>query len=241
MNRRRFIAGTGLVLSVPVAGCIDGSGDPDGGAGDEGGDGDDENDGNGGDDTDVVPEDPRTDSPPHNPEEPEYPDDPADEDEWDDLYLCAGMETEPSQSFEPVRARPRIREFDIDSPNPSYAIRLLTSQEELESAIAVENATDRDRLEAVDFDEEAIVVVESGFGSGSVAHHWQRVEADGDVLHLHGCYTQPLVRTDDYTARHSVLVIERPDSLRFARVSLTTDTDTQVYFNSTEDVVTPEA
>lgn len=51
------------------------------------------------------------------------------------------------------------------------------------------------RLNAVDFDESALVVVESGFGSGSVEHGWARVEADEDVVHLHGYYTSPYEQT----------------------------------------------
>lgn len=262
MQRRQYLAAAGVALAVPVAGCLEDAADDDGGAGtddddtgddgrDDTGNGGDDDTGNGddGDDDDsggdddgevIIPEDPRVDEPPYDVSEPEYPDDPTDDEEWDERYLCAAMPEEPSQEFEPVQASLRRWELDIDSPNPSYHVRLVTSHAELEEWVAVDDSPDANRLADVDFDDETVVIVESGFGSGSVSHHWKRVAVEDGIVHLHGCYTQPLLRTDDYTARHSVLVVERPETLSFARVSLTVDSDRRVHVNSTEGVVSPE-
>lgn len=66
---------------------------------------------------------------------------------------------------------------------------------------------------------------------------WTRVERLDDGVHLHGYYTAPYARTTDLTNRRSVLVVERPGDLERATVSLTTDENRQVHFDSTEGVV----
>jgi len=147
-------------------------------------------------------------------------------------------EADPSLGFETVRAFPRRSALDFDGPNQAYHARLLQSAEELRDVVDLRNAVDGDRLAGVDFDEAAVVLVESGFGSGSVSHCWQRVGREGAALHLHGCYTRPVCRTADDVARHSAVVVECPEPVSVARVSLTVAGDGRVHFNSTEGVVT---
>lgn len=91
-----------------------------------------------------------------------------------------------------------------------------------------------------DFSENVLVVVESGYVSGSMAHHWERVRTSERGFRVQGCYVVPHERTDDATTQHSVVRVERPDDFEFARVSLTTGVDERVHFNSTEGVVSVE-
>lgn len=103
------------------------------------------------------------------------------------------------------------------------------------------NPEDRERVETVDFDEGVIVVVESGFGSGPVRHRWKRVEGVESWVHLQGYYTQPYERTDDYTADHSVVAVDRPaEDIDLARASLTVSPERRVRVDSTEGVVTAD-
>lgn len=216
MRRRQFVTTAGIVGVAAVAGCVETD-----------------------DDNNVaatpLPDD-RVDQPPHEPKRP--PDDP---DEWDDHWLGEGMATEPSLSFEQFAAPLDDRQLG-GSPlpeHPEYAATLVSSDEELTEWVDIENAPDR--LQSVDFDSELVVILESGYGSSSVGHAWQRVEDHDDGVYLHGYYTVPIVQTEDYTARHSVVVVERTaEEGDVAHVSLTTGEDTRVNFDSTEGVVSLE-
>ena len=258
MNRRRLLvaAGSGLVPTLP--GCIeDGAGPNDDLAdpGDGSDDGDDpsENgdegsgDDDGGDDTTeaVVGEEPRVDEPPHEIEAPDVPAD-ADYEEaseaWDEEYLGEGIETEPSLSFEEgrgVRVHEPLDELDGDD---QYRVLLVRDREGLEAAVDLEamDESPREEVEAVDFERSIVVLVDSGYGSGSVRHRWARAEETDEGVHLHGYYTEPYERTSDLTSRGSTLLIDRTESPDIARVSLTVSEDRRVHFNSTEGVVTVE-
>lgn len=91
-------------------------------------------------------------------------------------------------------------------------------------------------LAETDFEANVLLVVESAYVPGSLTHHWERVEVADRGFQLHGCYAVPFERSGEATTRHSVVRVERPDSLEFARVSLTGE-DERVHFNSTEGVV----
>ncbi|MCU4752017.1 hypothetical protein OB919_08475 [Halobacteria archaeon AArc-curdl1] len=196
-------------------------------------------------DRDPISEVPRVDEPPYEIERPEPPDDPADEDAWNDHYLGESMPEEPSLPFEhlssvPIDDRTLSR---MEAENGQYAARLIENEAERDRVFDLEamDRGSRDRLDRIDFDQSCLVVVESGFGSGSVNHVWRRVEAVPDGVHLHGYYTDPNLRTSDHTSRHSVVIVDRPDiDLELARVSLTVGTDRRVHFNSTEGPVSPE-
>ncbi|AXR78121.1 hypothetical protein [Natrarchaeobaculum sulfurireducens] len=150
---------------------------------------------------------------------------PADPDSEDDRVEPGGAEVEPGDG------------------EMEYHVRLLESETALTDVIDLETTDDKDAetLEAIDFAETAVVVVESGWGSSSVHHRWARIEGDEDTIHLHGYYTDPHFGTMDYTTRHSVIVVERPADLEFARASITVSEDYRVHVNSTEGVVSLEA
>lgn len=228
MKRRKYIATVAVALAAPVAGCLDESSDDSTGNGDRNGTG-----------AGTIQEDPRTDEPPYEIQRPDDEGVPNGE-EYNELYLCEQMPAEPTAQFEQLDVNLDDHSLDLDGPDPSYLVRLLATVEQLESVVAVEDSRDRDRLESIDFDSQVVVLVESGFGSGSVNHHWKRVENDDGVVHLYGCYTQPIPRTDDYTWRHSALVVDRPDEVEFARASLTVSEDERVHFNSTEGIVSTD-
>lgn len=215
MERRRFITAAGIAGTAALAGCV-------------------ANDDNGDNGTGAsTPPEERIDSPPHSPERP-----PGEEDEWDRHYLGEGMETDPSLSFEAVDVR--LADPRLGAPSATedeYAARLVTSRDDLEAQVDIDASGDR--LANVDFDEEAVVIVESGYGSGSLHHEWTRVEDTEDGLYLHGYYVTPFVRTDDLTARRSALVVETsPGAEALAHVSLTVDVDRRVNFDSSEGIVT---
>jgi len=211
MRRRRFLTTAGLVGTLAVAGCVSNGDDGDTGAG-------------------TAPDE-RVDEPPHNPERPP-------EDDWNPDWLGAGMATTPSLPFETVDAPLTDHQLDTGSPpaESEYAISLLTSMSELESTVDISEAPDR--LGSVDFEEELVVVVESGYGSSSVEQVWQRVETVEGGVHLNGYRTDPRSGTTDYTARHSVLVVETTvDEDDRAYASLTVGGDERVNFDNSEGVV----
>ena len=231
MKRRQFVTGVGALGATALAGCAANSDD------ENTDDGADNGTDNGADDEPVggpVP-DQRADEPPHGPEHPPQSDDP---DDWSPDWLGEGMASEPSYPFETVSVP--LTDPLLDDPlsdNDEYAVRLVTSTEELESVVEMGEAPER--LGTVDFTEEMVVVVESGYGSSSVQHAWKRVESVDDGVYLHGYHTDPFVGTDDIAPRHSVVVVETPAAENnLAHVSLTYSEDWRVNFDSSEGVVT---
>lgn len=187
---------------------------------------------------DVVQEDSRMDQPPHDPERPERSESGSHEERreaWDEAYLGEGMATDSTLEYDPIR----FSFEDVLDPGhryDEYRVRLAGSAE---AARRVFDAPS-DRIEWFDFDERLLVVVESGYGSGSVEHRWARAEPFERGVHLHGYYTDPLAQTDDLVTRVSKLGVERPDGpVEFVRVSLTVGVGARVNFNSTEGVVVP--
>ena len=261
-TRRTVLVGAGIGIATLVAGCLDESTDSAGGMDDtnetaaptdgdidgEDGDGDeDEDEDEDGDgDGDVITEEPRVDEPPYAIERPAVDTEDEPWKTWNDDYLGDGMATDPSVGFESLSrvglADPALRFTEHEHGGGAYAIRLIETAAELTETIDLDATAEESRttLEGVTFDEQVVIVVESGFGSGSIAHRWARVEAVDDGLHLHGSQTRPYEQTDDLTTRHSVLVVDRPvegESIGLARTSLTVSEDRRIQFNSTEGVV----
>lgn len=188
-------------------------------------------------------EDARIDNPPYEIEKPEAPHDPAENDDWNEDYLGKEMSEKPSIGFEELEGVGlKMRALSIeDDEGDQYAVHLVESEGDLEERLDREamGPEDRERVEAVDLDEQLVVVVESGFGSGSVRHRWKRVEDVKRGVHLHGYYTQPYERTSDYAARHSMVVVERPDGeIGLVRASLTVSPERRIHLDSTEEIVT---
>lgn len=181
----------------------------------------------------------RVDTPPYEIQKPD------DVEDWNEEYLGEHMPTEPSLGFEVLtNARGVLRERRLThDADEEYWVGLATdgtARDELLDLDAVDAGT-RERIESVDFEERLLVVVETGYGSGSVEHRWGRMEDTADGVDLYGYYTDPTEGTDDVTTWLSLLEIERPDTaVDRARVSLTVDTDRRVRFDSTEGVVTLE-
>lgn len=230
IDRRRFLGGT-ILASVAATGCLQGEAET----------------GNGGSEpTSAVPEDPRIDEPPYDVEA-----QPNDPDAWNRLYLCENMSAESDLEFGMVSA-PRadllLSTHDPDDGD-AFAVRALTSETEVREVFELGDDGDggdggkepEGPVDATDFEEYVLLVVESGYGSGSITHHWKRVEATDRGFRLHGCHAVPYERTDDLTSRHSVVRVERPEAFEIARVSLTVDEDRRVHFNSTEAVVDAES
>lgn len=160
----------------------------------------------------------------------------------DPLYLCANMPSEPSLSFTQATARGSVLadaglELGDESSSEMFAT-LLTA------------ASDRDRLsddiaggpgqlvEETDFDSHAVLVVETGWGSGSVSPHVKRVEATDTGVHAFGCHSDPCLQTADYTARTVAVRFERPDAVETGVVSLTVTADERWNVAAGEGIVT---
>ncbi|ELY63911.1 hypothetical protein [Natrinema versiforme] len=230
LDRRQFLAGTALA-TVASAGCLQ--------ADDSSGSG---NGNDGTEPTSAIPEEPRVDDPPYKIEE-----QPDDREAWNELNLCANMSADSDLEFQPVPApRADLLLSTADTGDEAYAVRALTSADEVRQVFELGGDSNSDNgsgeepeepIDQIDFAANILLVIESGFGSGSIAHHWKRAERTDRGLRLHGCHTSPYERTDDLTSRHSVVRVERPEDFEIARVSLTVDEDRRVHFNSTEDVV----
>jgi len=235
-SRRSFvIAGAGVGATL-IAGCLEET--PDTG----GGDGDTSN----GDDSACEPiELALVDEPPHGPERPPQPDDTEDEEEWDDHHLGDGMDDESTLSFDPISVgfdEPPVDQTEYDG-EAVFDAELVTSREEFDERLEPVSDESAARVDEVNFEEEAIVVVVSGFGSSSVQHEWVRVDEHCAEVHIHGYYVWPYIQTADYTYQVSGIVIEKPDAydLERAWVSLTVAEDMRANFHTDEDIQVVDA
>lgn len=186
------------------------------------------------------PDPDRGDTPPHRIES----QDRSDRDSWNEDYLGEHMATEPSLEFDVVSRRRGIIErpqVDYHDTSEVYWVSVIEDAAQRDAILDLTQASEetQSRLESFDFDEQVLVAVENGFGSGSVDHRWARIEESSDGLHLHGYLTDPYAGTDDITTWVSVIAVDRPStSLDLARVSMTVDPERRVTFDSTEGAVT---
>jgi len=184
----------------------------------------------------------RVETPPYEVEAVECNIDDSGEGDRDPLYLCANMPAEPSLSFEQESTRGTLfageglARAPDDDGDQLYAT-LLTEAEDIEQ---FENdSSDAYSLAAdTDFGSHAVLVVQTGWGSGSIVPHLKRIEETADGVHAFGCYTQPCMYTSDFTARSTVVRFERPDALDSGVVSLTVDPSTRYNLTTGEGVVT---
>lgn len=223
-SRRQFLIGTTAAATAALAGCVDGLS-----PGDSGGSGNDE-----------APCDPLdlelVDDPPHEPEKPPRPDDFSADDDWNDHYLGDGIGNSTEVAFESLPVRPSGRVFDdIEAVSSLFHAQLITSRAAFDSQVELPGDHSADDI---DFDEQAVIVVSSGFGSSSVHHQWIRVDDNCEQYHLHGYYTAPLIQTRDISSRHSGVVVDRPAEYDLSEVwvSLTVDTTNRVNFSTSQDV-----
>lgn len=162
----------------------------------------------------------------------------------DPLWLCENMAAEPSVAFDQVETTFAIfagegltLDAEPDGEHQFYAA-LLTETDDLDRLNADAGGDPVALIEKTDFDTEAVLVAQTGWGSGSVTPHLKRIEDTGDGIHAFGCYRRPCAGTDDYTMRTVVARFERPDSLEEGIVSLTVDAEHRVNFEAGEGVVT---
>lgn len=237
-SRRRFVIGSTGAGAALLAGCVGalaGEGDDeDNGNNPDNGDGDDDNGDNGNGDPCEPLAFPFVDEPPHEPDRPATPID--DEDDWDDHYLGDGMDEEGDLDFTPfhVQFRESVAEPPEYSGESVFYTALYETKEEFDEAVEPVGKESEEVVDEINFDEQVVVAVLSGFGSSSVRHEWVRGEENCDELHVHGYYVKPYIQTEDYTTRISAVAIDRPESgdVDRAWVSLTADTDTRVNISS---------
>lgn len=177
---------------------------------------------------------PRVDEPPYEITVP-----PCDDDGRDSLFLCENMPARPSLAFEqratgwPVFDDEGLALRDADGDTEYYAA-LLTDETDLEPI-----SRSMDLIEETDFTSEALLVVQTGYGSSSIVPHVKRIETTDDGIHAFGCDEIPCGRTEDVTVRTAMVRFDRPEMLESAVVSLTSRDDTRVTF-SDDGIVTVE-
>ena len=226
-RRQLLLAATGTAL---LAGCIGDATDPNG----------TDNPGSGDDDTNNCEpiELSRSDTPPHEPTPPPLPDDIDDQDDWDDHFLGEGMDNDSPVAFSTINVTFETPPIDTANDDTDHLLNaeLFTEEDAFLDAVEPVSEDDEDAITAIDFDEQAVVLIVSGFGSSSVGHEWVRVEENCEELHLHGYYRWPYIQTSDYTTRTSAVVVDRPAEHDLDRVwvSLTIADDTRINV-STDD------
>lgn len=241
MKRRSLISGTAATAGAVLAGCLnfpmdgpnmnpennDNSNRSDDGI--ENGDDEIEFGTRNEDELSIV--EAEVDTPPHEIKPPDG------EDDWNEHYLGKHMDTEPSLVFE--RLESGIRgEHDLTIVSPTftseYAVQMVASEEQEDELLDV----DSEDAPLVDYSENLIIVVHSGYGSSSKRHSWQRVEETENGVQLQGYYTIPSELNLDHTTRHSALRVERSaeHDIPGIDVSLTISEDQRVHFDSTADV-----
>ena len=194
---------------------------------------------------DGLPDDlDRVETPPYEIEDTDCNIDGSGEGDRDPLYLCGNMPAEPSLSFEQASTRGTLfadegLEFADDNTDDQLYATLLTDADDLDR-LEIDRGDAYDLAAGTDFGSHAVLVVQTGWGSGSIVPSLKRIEATASGVHAFGCYTQPCVYTDDFTARSTVARFERPGTLDSGVVSLTVDPSTRYNVATGEGVVTVE-
>lgn len=214
MDRRKILTSSGVIGITALSGCLSFFR---------------------GDEEDDYPELPSQDRV----SEPSYDIDiPSNESEWNSDYMGENMPSLPTVQFS------RVINASLDDETLSvadmvesneYHVRIIDNREDLDNILNPDNSF------SIDFSDEVLIVVESGYGSTSLIHEWKRVEEiDGD-LHLYGFYMKPFDRRLDFAPKSSIIRVEKPDNLESIHVNLTVTEEHQVHFDSDEDIVSIEA
>ncbi|WP_324663356.1 hypothetical protein [Haloarcula sediminis] len=190
----------------------------------------------------LPPDLERVDEPPYDITVPECGDISSDGGGRDPLYLCANMATEPSLSFEQAHTRGSVLadaglELSDDSSGDELFATLLTEASDLDRVDSEADGETAQLIRETDVDSHAVLVVQTGWGSGSVYPHLKRVEATGDGVHAFGCHSDPCIVTDDFTSRTTAVRFERPETLETGVVSLTVAPDERWNVAAGEGVV----
>ncbi|MFC6767361.1 hypothetical protein [Natrinema soli] len=160
----------------------------------------------------------------------------------DPLWLCENMPAEPTLEFEQkatssVILRDEGLAFQTDGPGSQFYATFLTEAGDLERVDRNASGPTAELIESTAFESAAILVVQTGWGSGTITPYLERLEPTDDGIHAFGCYRRPCAGTDDYTVRTVVARFERPDTLETGSVSLTVDTETRMRFEVGDGVV----
>lgn len=182
----------------------------------------------------------RVDEPPYEIDQPECGDPTSEDGGRDPLYLCANMASEPSLSFTQTHSRGNILAdggltFTENSTEDQCYVTVLSDADRLADDAESEPAQ---LVRKTDFDSDAVLVVQTGWGSGSVYPHLERIEATESGIHAFGCHSDPCIYTDDLTMRTTAVRFERPDSGERAVLSLTVGPDERWNVTAGEGVVT---
>jgi len=180
---------------------------------------------------DELPSNNRVDTPPY-----EIPEQGESENDWNPNYLGTNLSTTPSINFTTrVDASLSDKKIDIRNMEESneYLVRVIDNESTMNDILNTGSEID------IDFNEEILLVIESGFGSSSLIQRWNRVEETANGIHIHGYMYKPFNHRLDFKSRSSVVKVERPDNIDniTAYVSLTVDREFRINFNSDEDIV----
>jgi len=240
-TRRDVLGLAGVSVAALSAGCLDdttptadATGTPTDDTGETPGDDPDETPADDPDETpgnDTLPSDlERVDEPPYDISVPDCGEAPFEDGGRDPLYLCANMPADPSLSFTQATTRGRVLtdaglELDDGQTGDELFVTLLTEESDRERVDDEAAGGVGELIAETDFGTHAVLLVETGWGSGSVYPHVKRVETTDDGVHAFGCHSDPCVVTSDLTSRTTAVRFERPDTLSAAVVSLTVGPD----------------
>lgn len=162
----------------------------------------------------------------------------------DPLWLCENMDAEPSLAFDQVETTSVVftdegLAFDEENGGDrQFYAALLTDADDLDRVDANTGGGVGALITGTDFESEALLVAQTGWGSGSETPHFERIEEADAGVHAFGCYRRPCGGTADVTMRTVVARFERPENLNEAIVSLTFDPKHLVNFETGEGIVT---
>lgn len=162
----------------------------------------------------------------------------------DALWLCENMDAEPSLAFDQVETTSVVftdegLAFDEgNGGNRQFYAALLTDEVDPDRVDKNTGGDVGELIEGTDFESEAVLIAQTGWGSGSETPHFKRIEETDDGVHAFGCYRRPCGGTADVTTRIVVARFERPENLNEAIVSLTFDPKYLVNFEAGEGIVT---
>ncbi|WP_436933588.1 hypothetical protein [Halovenus marina] len=159
------------------------------------------------------------------------------------VWLCENMSAEPSLDFEQAETGSSVLQYGglrhmPQSTNTQVYVTVLTDADDIDRVYPDWGNDAIALIESTEFESEAVLLIETAWGSGSVTPHLKRIETTDEGIHAFGCYRRPCVRTDDYTTRTAVARFEQPETLDSTAVSLTVSADSQVTIDATETVVT---
>lgn len=160
----------------------------------------------------------------------------------DPTWLCAHLSRYPSVSFEqatstgPLLADGGLQFGEEVAPLQLYAT-LLGEADDLDRLDPDAGGPAIDLLRRVDPGSEVGLLVQTGWGSGTVTPHLTRIGPSDGGFHAAGCYRRPCGGTDDITVRTLAARFERPDEPAEGRVSLVVDPSTVVTVGVDEGVV----